>query len=90
MNKEYVLSRLQAGETLQTIGDDLAKFMNEAMTEYTKIQEAEEAAKKAEEEAELKRKKKAAMMAKKKKAEKEAAEKALIEDAVIKEEVSQK
>lgn len=48
---------------------------------------AEEAARKAEEEAELKKKKKAAMMAKKKKA----AEKALIEDAVIKdEEISQK
>jgi len=51
---------------------------------------AEEAAKKAEEEEERKRKKKAAMMAKKRKAEKEAAEKNLIEDAVIKEEISQK
>ena len=46
MDKNYVLARLQAGETLQTIGDDFAAVMNAALDEFNeaKRKEAEEAA----------------------------------------------
>lgn len=49
MNKEAIMARLAAGESLQTIGDEFAAIMNAAADEYneTKRREAEEAAAKA-------------------------------------------
>lgn len=49
MNKEAILARLAAGESLQTIGDEFAAIMNAAADEYNeaKRREAEEAAAKA-------------------------------------------
>ena len=46
MNKEAILARLAAGETLQAIGDEFAAMMNAAADEYneTKRKEAETAA----------------------------------------------
>lgn len=44
VNKEYILSRLAAGETIQEIGDSLAVIMNEAMAEHTAAIEAEKKA----------------------------------------------
>ena len=44
VNKEYILSRLAAGESIQEIGDSLAQVMNEAMAEHTAAIEAEKKA----------------------------------------------
>lgn len=45
VDKNYVLSRLQAGETVQTIGDDFAKVMNDAIADFNEIQKKEAEAK---------------------------------------------
>lgn len=45
VDKNYVLSRLQAGETVQTIGDDFAKIMNDAIADFNEIQKREAEAK---------------------------------------------
>ena len=44
VNKEYILSRLAAGETIQEIGDSFAVIMNEAVAEHTAAIEAEKKA----------------------------------------------
>lgn len=44
VNKEYVLSRLAAGESIQEIGESFAAIMNEAMAEHTAAIEAEKKA----------------------------------------------
>ena len=44
VNKEYILSRLAAGETIQEIGDSFAVIMNEAEAEHTAAIEAEKKA----------------------------------------------
>lgn len=51
MNKEYVLNRLANGESIETIGKDIADMMNAALDEY----KAAEAAKRAEAEAAAKK-----------------------------------
>lgn len=55
MDKNVILARLTAGETLQSIGDEFAAMMNAAAEEYNeaKRQEAETAAAKAAAEAKL-------------------------------------
>ena len=55
MNKEAIMARLAAGETLQTIGDEFAAMMNAAAEEYNeaKRKEAEEAARAAAENAKV-------------------------------------
>lgn len=44
VNKEYILSRLAAGETIQEIGDSFAVIMNEAVAEHAAAIEAEKKA----------------------------------------------
>lgn len=44
VDKEYILSRLAAGETIQEIGDSLAVIMNEAVAEHTAAVEAKKKA----------------------------------------------
>ena len=44
MNKEYIMSRLNAGESLQEIGDSFAQLMNEANAEYMEAKRREEEA----------------------------------------------
>lgn len=44
MNKEYIMSRLNAGESLQEIGDSFAQLMNEANAEYMEAKRKEEEA----------------------------------------------
>lgn len=55
MNKEAIMARLAAGESLQTIGDEFAAMMNAAADEYNeaKRKEAEEAARAAAENAKV-------------------------------------
>ena len=44
MNKEYFMSRLANGESMDTIGAEIAAMMNAAMAEHTAKVEAEKAA----------------------------------------------
>ena len=55
MNKEAIMARLAAGESLQTIGDEFAAMMNAAADEYNeaKRKEAEDAARAAAENAKV-------------------------------------
>jgi hypothetical protein len=55
MNKEAIMARLAAGESLQAIGDEFAAMMNAAADEYNeaKRKEAEEAARAAAENAKV-------------------------------------
>lgn len=47
--KEDILKRLQAGEEVQSIGDEIAKVINDALNEYETLKTAEAAAKKKQE-----------------------------------------
>ncbi len=47
--KEDILKRLQAGEEVQSIGDEIAKVINDALNEYEALKTAEAVAKKKQE-----------------------------------------